>query len=587
MDFAFLTFHSGGRATTQSLTSAITQAVDSGLLLPGDKMPSTREIGRALGISRTVVVRAFDQLIARGYLSAVKGSGTVVASSGGNCADSTDIVGGEHIDFSPSEEREFAWQDHYSEKAKYLTRSANQSAIFHDVDHQPDYGVVPAELLPIREWVRISSSICRNGTDQNWRGEQTEVFGYRPLRIAIAQFLRRTKGIVCDPEQIVLYSGPQVALAHITDLLVAPGQLAVCENPGYPGARKHFQAHGAEVMKVPVDENGLVTEVLKALPLTAHWLYTTPSCQDPTGAVLSETRREELLEWCWTTQTAIIEDAWDSDFRYRSASPAPLFAMDTTGSVIYLYNFWRLLCPLSSLGVAVLPEALVDLFKTSKYLSDRHFPTIEHYVLTELLQSGYLIRHIRNTWKIYRSRRQSLIFWLKRMFTERVEIVSQGAGMQFIIRLRGGWTQEQVFKAAAASGLPVASTARYYFDRAPRNEFVVNFARIPGERAEEVVTQFLAGLTQAGSGASVAMDDTSTDGTSMSRAEISHHYDHSSANDEGYSLISDVTEEQEGFEEDAIPHEAAPAPAPIAISQSGFCADRTRLNEGEYIAGID
>jgi GntR family transcriptional regulator / MocR family aminotransferase len=485
MALAFLNYLHGTRATTPKLASAITEAVESGVLLPGDKMPSTRELSLHLGISRTTAVRAFGHLIARGYLSAVKGAGTVVS-----VAAAQQKV----CDFSPGGDQQFVWTGHYSDMAHQQAIASPCAATSGDFD-EIDNGAMPQALLPTALWRSIHSSYCRPGFEDRFTSRQ-EIFGYAPLRTAIAHFLRRTKGILCDPDQIVLYSGSQSALTHVADLMVCRGQTGVCENPSYPIARQQFRIHGAQILPAPVDRNGLVTDFLKTITKPVDWLYLTPFCQDPTGAILSERRREELLDWCRTNKTALIEDAWDSDFRFGGSSPSPLFAMDTTGSVIYLYNFWRMLFPLSSIGVAVLPEALVPLFRNSKYLRDRQFPTIEHYVLTELLASGRLEIHMRSVWKTYRSRRQALIFELKRLLTDRVTTVSQGAGMQFIARFHGDWTQQQIMRASAAASLPLVPTDSYYFDQPPGNEFIVHFARVDRQNVEHIVEKFVSGLTQ-------------------------------------------------------------------------------------------
>lgn len=355
MDVAFLNFLSGARATTGSLSGAIAQAIDSGVLVAGDKLPSTREIGAFLGISRTTVVRAFDNLIARGYLSAVKGSGTTVSRT-------SQIL----CDFRPGNNRQFAWSDHYTDTAKLLSDQVPQS-FSHQLGESSN-AAVPFDLLPVSQWQRLYALCCRNAAPSHFLEEQ-DSFGYRPLREAIAQFLRRTKAIVCHADQIVLYSGSKSSLAHIANLLVASGQVAVCENPGSLAAREQFRVHGAKVLPVPVDANGLDTQSLKHLSGSPDWLYCSPACQDPTGAVLSLERRQELLAWCAANNTAVIEDARDSYFRYGGRSLPTLFSLDPSGSVIYLYNFSRLLQPLASLAVAVLPEALVPLFRNSESLA--------------------------------------------------------------------------------------------------------------------------------------------------------------------------------------------------------------------------
>jgi GntR family transcriptional regulator/MocR family aminotransferase len=485
MDLAFLNFHDASRATVQSISAAITRAVDAGVLAAGDKMPSSRELGLRLGVSRTTVVRAFDGLIARGYLSAIKGSGTTVA----------DTVGAQAVrDFRPGKDREFSWSKHQSDQASLL-KASNASAMEAADFDVMNNGAVPLHMLPVLEWQSVYSSICRNGIRSKLL-DKNDVFGYAPLRAAIAKFLRRSKAIICHPDQIVLYSGPQAGLAHIAQLMVAPGHVAVCENPGYPGVREQFRIHGAEVVAIPVDEDGVTPDVLDNVGPRADWLYVTPSCQDPTGAILTEQRRKELLEWCRKNNTAIIEDAWDSDLRFGGCASPTLFSMDPNGCVIYLYNFGRLLYPLSTLGIVVLPESLVPLFRGSKHLCDRQFPTLEQIVLTEIIDQGNFEKYMRNLWKTYRVRRQSLIFALKRRLTDRVDIMAYAAGMQFLVHFNGEWTKAQILEASAAAGLPLAPTDSYYFELDAGNEFMVNFGAIDKDDAEMVVDKFASILEE-------------------------------------------------------------------------------------------
>src|SRR5262249_31187697 len=146
------------------------------------------------------------------------------------------------------------------------------------------------------------------------------------------------------------------------ELLFKPGDLAVCENPGYIGAREQFRVHGVSIATAPVDTQGIVVVALNGLQQSPQWLHVTPSCQDPTGAILSLERAQKLLDWCDRHGTAILEDAWGSEFQYGAPAAPPLQSLDKRGAVIYLYTFWRLLYPLTSTSVLVLPKSLVPLF---------------------------------------------------------------------------------------------------------------------------------------------------------------------------------------------------------------------------------
>ena len=484
MELAFLSVLKNSKVTAPALVKAISQAVDSGVLVAGDRMPSTREISLFLGSHRTTVARAFDQLVAQGYLTTEKGSRTIVANLVAAKPDNAHSC--------PKKDSDFAWSDRYSDLAKRLTLKDFQTVTSGDAA-ELNNGAVPPDQLPTRVWQRILSYYCQTGI-QSTMTCRSEIFGYPPLRLAIAQFLRRTQGIVCHPDQIVLYSGAQAALADLAELLVLPDQLVVCEDPGYPLARELFEIRGARVVGVAVDDQGIKTEALQKVEGRPDWLYVTPSCQDPTGAVLSQARRQTLLEWCRKNGTAIIEDAWDSEFRYCMPAMPTLFSMDTSGAVIYLYNFWHVLFPLCSTAVLILPERLVGLFSNAKYLRDRQFPTIEHYVLAKLLENRHLEKHLHKLWKTFRERRQSLLFELKQAMQKHVTVVAEGAGMHVVVRFDSTWLKERILEAGRVASLPLVSTEPYYWQVPQDNEFMVNFAAVPCQKTKAIVGRFAAEL---------------------------------------------------------------------------------------------
>jgi GntR family transcriptional regulator/MocR family aminotransferase len=484
MELAFLSVLKNSKVTASALVAAISLAVDSGVLVAGDRLPSTREISLFLGIHRTTVTRAFDLLVAQGYLVAEKGSRTVVAERVAASKETSSV--------RRQEESDFSWSDRFSEIAQRLTVKDLHTVTSGDAT-ELNNGAVPPDLLPTSVWQKILSYYCQIGIDSTMTC-RSETFGYPPLRLAIAQFLRRTQGIVCHPDQIVLYSGAQAALANLAELLVLPDQLVVCENPGYPLARELFDIRGARVLTVPVDDQGIMIESLRAIEGRPDWLYVTPSCQDPTGAVLLQPRRETLIEWCKENRTAIIEDSWDSEFRYCLPSLPTLFSMDRSGAVIYLYNFWHVLFPLCSTAVLVLPERLVSLFSNSKYLSDRQFPTIEHYVLTKLLEKRHLEKHLHKLWKTFRERRQSLLFELKQTMKHGVSVVAEGAGMHVVVRFDSQWQNERILDAGRAASLPLVSTEPYYAQEPEHNEFMINFAALPCQKTKAIVEHFAAEL---------------------------------------------------------------------------------------------
>lgn len=490
MDLGFLSElkNKKERITSKDLVAAVSHAIDKGLLKPGDRIPSMRELSLFLNIAKTTVARSFDQLIATGQLIAIKGSGTFVAEINSQRAASNP----RETHASPDSSSEFDWAPHFSPIAQRLLRQSPEFITSGDLN-TINFGSTPAEFLPIGEWK--SRIIAQYRADEIVPGgNKTEPLGFRPLREALVGFLRRTKGIQCDASQIALYSSSQNALNHVLTLLSKPGQKALCENPGFAGAREHFRIHGIETVEVPIDSNGMIVTKEQLEKADADWVYTTPACQDPTGAVLSQERRDILLQWCNKHEVAIIEDGWDSDFHYGTKTSATLFAQDETGSILYLYTFWRLLYPLTSITMLVLPPALVDVFHRSKRLSDPPFATADDVVLCELLENGSLEKHIRQVWKEYRKRRQAVIFELTKQLGKSVSVQPFTAGMHAIVRFNSSWSEEHIVDCAIRSGLQIAPTASYYAGDATANEFMVFFAGLAEEQAETVITRFTTAL---------------------------------------------------------------------------------------------
>lgn len=492
VDLGFLSELKGKneRISSKDLVAAVSHAIDKGLLKPGDRVPSLRELSLFLNVAKTTVARAFDQLIAQGLLSAAKGSGTFVAEK--NSASSNKGSNTASAQSETESATKFSWQEHFSPVAQRLLLQSPSFITSGDLN-TINYGSTPAEFLPVSEWK--SRVITQYRADEIVPGgNKTEPLGFRPLREALVGFLRRTKGIQCDASQIALYSSSQNALNHILSLLAHPGQQAICESPGFAGAREHFRINGLKTKNISVDSDGMILSKDILADIDADWVYVTPACQDPTGAVLSEKRRKELLDWSSTHEVAIIEDGWDSDFHYGSQTLPTLFATDETGSVIYLYTFWRLLYPLTSATLVVLPPPLVDVFHASKRLSDPPFATADDVALCELLENGYLEKHIRHIWKQYRKRRQTVMFELKKQLGNAITVQPYTGGMHAIVRFNSEWSDQQLMECAQKSELPIAPTTSYYADDAPCREYMVFFASMDETQTEEIVERFVSAL---------------------------------------------------------------------------------------------
>lgn len=481
MDLGILKGLKDEKITADSLYGAIASAIDSKQLKRGDKLPSTRDIAMYLGISRTTVMKAFEALIGRGYLTSSQGAGTWVTPPAEPQLQETS-----------ANTESYQWSQRYSSLARNLSIQASEPIESDDFDEM-NFGSSPTELVPLNAWRKIVLKLSHSMDDTAFDANK-EVFGYRPLREAIVGFLRRTKGIVCEPEQIVLSSGVQSVISPVFTLLVKPGDLGVCENPGFWGAREQFHSLGADVATLPIDGEGLLVDELNNLDRPAQLIYVAPSCQEPTCVTLSEPRRHSLLSYCRKNSSFILEDDWDSEFHYGGPSAPSLFSLDKTGSVIYFYSFWRLLYPLISVGFLVIPRNLIEVFESYKNVWDREFTLLEHQALTELLNEGHVETHIRAMWKTYRKRRQSLIFALTQAFTKDVEIVPSNTGMHIVARFNSAYSEADVEQSAHKAGLPCASTAPYYAEEPRGNEFIMRFSSIPTEDIESRVREFAASL---------------------------------------------------------------------------------------------
>ncbi len=481
MVLAILKQLKGSKISAESLKETIAVAIDNKHLAPGEKLPSTRDIALYLGISRTTVMKSLDVLIATGHLTTSPGSGTWVRKSEGNGSPESAHQKHENATGYP-------WKDRYSSLALNLDAQRIEAIESTDFD-EINFGSASNEMLPMSAWKKSLLHWSHNAESVNFEAN-SDAFGYRPLREAIAGFLRRTKQIICRPEQIVIGSGVQSVVSPAFSLLVKPDDAIICENPGFWGAREQFHSLGAAVIPVGVDDHGLMVDALKDIDRAVQWVYVEPSCQEPSGVMLSEKRRLDLLDWCKQNNCAILEDDWDSEFQYDGQAAPSLFSLDKTGSVVYFYSFWRLLYPLVSVSFLVIPEQLIELFQSYKCSWDRQFTLVEHLVLTELLDKNVIETHMRSMWKTLRKRRQTLIFSLKKVFKDEVLISGSTSGMHVVLQFKNDFSESAILTAAKNAGLSCASTAPYYAHSPKAKEFMLRFSAHCDEEIESRINEF-------------------------------------------------------------------------------------------------
>jgi len=298
----------------------------------------------------------------------------------------------------------------------------------------------------------------------------------------------------CTYEQVVIFSSSQAALDLLSRIILEAGDSAVVENPGFPGARRTFASYGARLCPVAVDGDGLVLDFLFRSGLKPKVLYATPSHHDPSGAALSTARRKNLLNWAGDNGVWIIEDDFDSEYRYSEKPMPSLQSLDEGENVIYISAFWKIMFPVLRLGFAVVPVRLLPVVRRAKSLVDRDFHFIEHEAFAHFVNEGHLERHIRRTRRIYANRREALVGILNQRLGPLIKIPAVGAGTHLLVKFDSSLTEKQVAEAASASGLPMVSTRPYYLCDPNPNEMLIPFAHIDENQIESGVERFAGSL---------------------------------------------------------------------------------------------
>ncbi len=457
----------------------ISQAIESMQLLPGQLLPSTRELPKILGVSRSTVARTYDQLISQGYLKTVEGIGTFVTHS-------------ERHNRAP-EKKDIP--NHQVKLSDYANRLMATTPTILAAQHIPqlNYGAPPPDLLPTKQWRQIMLKHCREH-DPSALDYDSQPFGYRPLREAIAAFLARFRGMRCSSDQIMVFVDAIYPLALVARLLVNENDVVAMDEPGYPYARLTFSVLGAQIMPVPVDQMGTQVEKLTAAANQCRLAFVVPSHQDPLGYTLSLERRKDLVAWAQQSGALIIEDDWEYEYIYGGLPLPSVHSLDASDSVVYVSKFYKVLFPLSNVGFVVIPKRLIPVFERAKLLLQSNVSTKlslqDQHGLTAFINEGGFERHIRKTQIEYASRRQAFIAMFSKHLREFATLAEASAAMHFVVRFRSEIPEEQVLQCAAQSRLQLVSSRPYYLLDPVEGEFLFPFAQIKAELMERSFQQF-------------------------------------------------------------------------------------------------
>ena len=450
-------------------------AILDGRLRGGERLPPTRELARQLTVSRNTVTSAYDRLTADGFLVSQVGAGTFVCTEPVNRYRSRTAPRG-GIRPRP------LWRT--------IEVPTDDGPLAPAFDFQ--VGVPDARLFPIETWRRL---VARELRSDVVRSPGYGAAGHPGLRAAIARYVGVSRSVRASADDLIVTQGAQQALDLIGRVLIEPGTCVAVEEPGYLHVRALFRSLGARVVGVPVDAEGLVVD---AIPDGVRLVHTTPSHQFPLGTPMSLARRTALLEWAERHRAAIIEDDYDTEFRFSDRPLEPLQSLDRSGHVIYVGSFSKTMLPMLRIGFLVAPASLQPALRAAKQLADRHGEFSTQGALARFIDDGHLARHVRLATRRYAQRRALIASALAADFAQWLDVVPSSAGLHLCARVIPGATVDidAVVVRARADGIRLDSLAAYCAESPGQRGLVIGYGAIEAERINEGL-QRLASIMRA------------------------------------------------------------------------------------------
>ncbi len=450
---------------------ALREAVVDGRLGAGDRVPATRDLARQLGVARGTVTAAYDRLTAEGFLESRPGSGTYVADLAGDAAPGRRRA-------RPGAVRPLPlWEVPPAAPGPRDRR-------LHDLS----IGLPDPALFPLELWRRLVSAQLRRS-----RLEEATYGGRGSFRLQreIARFLGLSRSVVCAPDDVVVTAGAQQAVDLVARVLVAPRTVVAMEDPGYFAVRRLFETHRAVVRGVPVDAEGLVVD---ALPSDARLVYVTPSHQFPTGVPMSMPRRVALLRWAVRHDAVVVEDDYDSEYRYAQQPVEPLQSLDRDGRVVYVGTFSKSLLPALRTGFLVPPRSLLPALREAKRVTSWEGDLTTQGAMAEFLAEGHHAAHVRRATRVYRERRDRVLEGLAGL-DDVLEVVPSVAGLHVAARFRDAEVDDRaVVRRAARRGVQVEALSDHHRDQPPRPGLVIGFSGIDAEAVPDAMSRLAAAV---------------------------------------------------------------------------------------------
>ncbi|SFJ30796.1 GntR family transcriptional regulator / MocR family aminotransferase [Paenibacillus sp. UNC496MF] len=420
---------------TKQIFTLLREQIFQGVYPAGVKLPSTRDLANEFGVSRALIVDVFEQLIAEGYLEGRQGSGSYVVDLGGSKRQFPSTL--QEIDVPEAS-------------------VAEPPARFQGIDFRPSFPAL--EYIPFKRWKETAIAAFAN-THSGEFGYDEDPAGHWQLRANICRLLLHTKGIRCQPSQVVITAGATQAISLLTRLLLKPGDAVAIEDPSATFIQHIFASTGADLIPVPVDEHGLRVD---DMPTLRHpkCVFVTPSHQFPLGSILSIGRRMQLLDYARQTGCYIIEDDYDSEFRYTGMPIHALRELDAE-RIVYVGTFSKNLFPALRIGYMVVPQELLTPLLRLKKLTDMHCPTLPQITLARFISQRHLEHHIARMKRIYSKRRKCLIAGLANVFGSGVKISGDAAGLHLVAEMAGSLCDSQVAAQLEERHIRIYPAERY------------------------------------------------------------------------------------------------------------------------------
>ncbi len=453
----------------RQIYESIRTAILSGEFASKVRLPSTRDLAKQLGVSRITVVNAYEQLFAEGYLEGKTGSGTFVAAKFPD-----DLLQTEKLNLKKRETKQNMPLNLSPFGEKLVSKTNKNLRAQMNVKFQPfQNGLTAVEHFPFEIWARIAAKLHKNPLRSMLGYGDPQ--GFLPLREAVANHLKSARGVNCTAEQIIITSGAQQALDLTARIFLSKNDAILIENPCYLEARNSFAATGAKIIPVDVDNEGFNLAKIPKSGENAKLVYVTPSHQYPLGYTMSLPRRLALLDWAKAKNAWIIEDDYNSEFRYAGRPLASLQGLDKAGRVIYVGTFSKTIFPSLRIGCAVVPPELVDVFTMARALNDVHSSSIEQAILAEFIAEGHFARHVRRMRTLYEQRQQILVSECEKQLSGLLEVKKADAGMHLVGWLPEGVDDQIIAEKANEKGLKLAPISSYSATKISRGGFVLGY----------------------------------------------------------------------------------------------------------------